>query len=137
MTVRSDDSRESRGLRVFIAIVAAFLNLIALVLAGELQRGAATVLVARNHLFPEMGPGPYVAIWVGFIGFLTPIALVVLSSVRRWSLSNYLAWIVAVAFVAMTIAAFAVFRVYQFWADNQPEFASSSSVETHGSPPTN
>lgn len=118
MTGEDESVRTRPVLAIVLMVLAAGVNAGLLLNVAELQSAAMIVVHAHS---PESDARP--ALDVGLIaigvGALVPALLFSVSFARRWSLPDFLGWILVVVLAAVLLTAAAAFMTYRYWRDHQ------------------
>jgi cytochrome bd-type quinol oxidase subunit 2 len=101
-----------------IGVLAAAMCGLTLLNVAELQ-GAVMITVRAQA--PEASERPAFDIGMLLIaaGAIAPLLVLSIAFLKRWSLSYFLAWVVATVLLVLVISAAAAFATYRFWREHQ------------------
>jgi hypothetical protein len=117
-SIEEDTTRKRLVVCCVIAALAAAMCALALLNTAELQ--SAAIITVRVQA-PEASERPVLDINMLLIaaGEIAPILTLLIGFLKRWSLSYYLAWIVAIVLLVLMISAAVAFATYRYWRDHQ------------------
>lgn len=124
-----ETTRNRIAICCIVAGLAAAICGLALLNAAELQ---AAAMISGRAGAPEASERPALDIGVVLIamGAIAPVVVAAIAFWKRWSLSYYLALIVATVLLVLMVSAAAAFATYQYWREHQAIAASDLRAPT-------
>jgi glucan phosphoethanolaminetransferase (alkaline phosphatase superfamily) len=125
-SIELETTRNRPAVCCAIAVLAAAMCALLLLNVAELQ--SAAMITVRTQA-PEASERPALDIGLLLIAAagIAPVAVLSIALVKRWSLSYYLAWVVATVLLVLVISAAAAFVTYRYWREHQAVAELSTS----------
>jgi hypothetical protein len=125
-SAQSDTTKHQLAISVILTALATLLCAVTTLNVAELQSAAMIVVDARAS---DASDRPEFDVGGAFIiaTAMAPVLVLTLALFRRWSLVEYLAWLLAALMLVLVLSSAAVFSTYRYWRDHQ---AVSAVVST-------